>query len=45
MEITEIKQQLTLAQVLHYYHLKPNKQFKSASTHFQINKKALFYQG
>ena len=28
MEITEIKQQLTLAQVLHYYHLKPNKQLQ-----------------
>jgi DNA primase len=28
MEIQEIKQQLTLAQVLHYYHLKPNKQLQ-----------------
>lgn len=28
MEISEIKQQLTLAQVLHYYHLKPNKQLQ-----------------
>ena len=28
MEITEIKSQLTLAQVLHYYHLKPNKQLQ-----------------
>jgi len=28
MEIAEIKQQLTLAQVLHYYHLKPNKQLQ-----------------
>ena len=28
MEITEIKQRLTLATVLHYYHLKPNKQLQ-----------------
>ncbi len=28
MEIHEIKQQLTLAQVLHYYHLKPDKQLR-----------------
>lgn len=28
MEIQEIKEQLTLAQVLHYYHLKPNKQLQ-----------------
>lgn len=28
MTIQEIKQQLTLAQVLHYYHLKPNKQLQ-----------------
>ena len=28
MEIAEIKQQLTLAQVLHYYHLKPDKQLR-----------------
>jgi len=28
MEITEIKEQLTLADVLHYYHLKPNKQLQ-----------------
>ena len=28
MEIQEIKTQLTLAQVLHYYHLKPNKQLQ-----------------
>lgn len=28
MEIQEIKQRLTLAQVLHYYHLKPNKQLQ-----------------
>lgn len=28
MEIQEIKQQLTLAQVLQYYHLKPDKQLR-----------------
>ena len=28
MEIQEIKQRLTLAQVLHYYHLKPDKQLR-----------------
>ncbi|QTY27613.1 CHC2 zinc finger domain-containing protein [Flavobacterium sp. CS20] len=28
MEIHEIKEQLTLAQVLHYYHLKPDKQLR-----------------
>jgi len=28
MEIQEIKSQLTLAQVLHYYHLKPDKQLR-----------------
>jgi len=28
MEITEIKQKLTLSQVLHYYHLKPDKNLR-----------------
>ncbi len=28
MEIAEIKEQLTLSQVLHYYHLKPDKQLR-----------------
>ena len=28
MEIAEIKSRLTLSQVLHYYHLKPDKQLR-----------------